>query len=359
MEVFKLLEYADHEQVAFCVAPAVGLRAIVVIHDTTLGPALAGIQALDSESEDTALSLALRLSETLTLKAALAGANYGGGEIVLCGQPAPEHREAAFRALGRFIQGLGGRIIGAPDVGTSALDLSYVARETDFVAGVNLFEGKYDPSYVAAEGVFNSLKVSLEEAGHSAGFEGLSATVQGVGAVGSILAPMLAEAGVEVYINDRNKEAQARLSSKYPSLKPLSDDDIFTQPTDIFCPCGQSGVIRNDTLSHLAGRIICGGTNLQLDSSFHDYGQLTARGITYAPDFAISGGAMISVIAEMEEHQTNWIRTKMIKIPEQLRAIYSEARERETSTVEVAKDMALRRIGSIASLAHSYIPPRG
>jgi leucine dehydrogenase len=359
MEVFKLLEYADHEQVAFCVAPAVGLRAIVVIHDTTLGPALAGIQVLDDASEETALSLALRLSETLTLKAALSGVNYGGGEIILCGQPAPEHREAAFRALGRFIQGLGGRIIGAPDVGTSTLDLSYVARETDYVAGVNLFEGNYDPSYVAAEGIFNSLKVSLKETGHSADFKNLSATVQGVGAVGSLLAPMLAEAGATVYINDLDRKKQARLIARYPSLKPLTDGEIFTQPVDIFCPCGQNGIIQNNTLSHLAGRIVCGGTNLQLASSFHDYGQLTARGITYAPDFAISGGAMVSVVAEREGHPTSWIRTKMAQIPQQLRAIYSEARERETSTVEVAKDLALRRIGSIASLAHSYTPPRG
>jgi glutamate dehydrogenase/leucine dehydrogenase len=356
VEVFKNLETADHEQVAFCVAPAAELRAIIVIHNTTLGPAIAGIRTLDYPDEEAALRDALLLSRGLTYKSAMAGVNYGGGQITVMRQSVAGKREAAFRSLGRFIQGLGGRIIGAPDVGTGALDLTYVATETEHVAGVTLFEGSYDPSLVTASGVMMGIGVCLERTGRGRDLAGKRVALQGVGAVGSILAGKFLEAGAEVYVHDHSGERLERVRARMPSLVPRQASELLDESVDVFCPCGRGGVVGPQSLESLAGKIVCGAANSQLDSAWSDYSQLAELGITYAPDFVVNSGGLISVVGELENHPDQWVFAKMRQIPDLLREIFALAEEGGISTVEAATRLAERRINAIASLAHTYVP---
>ncbi|MCX7020719.1 MAG: leucine dehydrogenase [bacterium] len=359
MEVFKKLETADHEQVAFCVAPAVELQAIIVIHNTTLGPAIAGIRTLDYPDEEAALTDALHLSRGLTYKSATAGLNYGGGQINILRQPAEGKREAAFRALGRFIQGLGGRIIGAPDVGTGALDLTYVATETEFVAGVTLFEGSFDPSLVTASGVMMGLGVCLDETGRGKDLAGKTVALQGVGAVGAILAAKFLEAGARVLVHDHSPERLERVLKRMPSLVPREAAELLDDSVDVFCPCGKGGVVGPETLEPLAGKIVCGAANSQLDPTWDDYSQLAKRAITYAPDFVVNSGGLISVVGELENHPDQWVFAKMRQIPNLLREVFALAGEEGISTVEAAMRLGERRIKAIASLAHSYVSRKG
>ncbi len=356
MEVFKNLEVADHEQVAFCVAPTAGLRAIIVIHNTTLGPAIAGIRTLDYTDEEEALRDALLLSRGLTYKSATAGVNYGGGQITIMRRSVEGKREAAFRALGRFIHGLGGRIIGAPDVGTGALDLTYIATETDYVAGVTLFEGSYDPSLVTASGVMMGIGICLEQTGRGRDLAGKKVALQGVGAVGSILASKCLEAGAQVYVHDHSERRLEGVLKRMPSLVPREHRELFEEPVDVFCPCGRGGIVGQETLEALAGKIVCGAANSQLDPDWSDYSQLAGRGITYAPDFVVNSGGLISVVGELESHPDQWVFAKVRQIPDRLREIFALAEEQGVSTVEAALCLAERRINAIASLAHSYVP---
>jgi leucine dehydrogenase len=359
MEVFKELETADHEQVAFCVAPAAELRAIIVIHNTTLGPAIAGIRTLDYPDEEAALGDALLLSRGLTYKSAAAGLNYGGGQINILRQSVGWKREAAFRALGRFIQGLGGRIIGAPDVGTGALDLTYVACETDYVAGVTLFEGSFDPSLVTATGVIMGIGVCLEATGRGRELSGKTVALQGVGAVGTILAAKFLEAGARVLVHDHNAERLEKVLGRMPSLVPREAEGLLDDSVDVFCPCGRGGVVGPETLEALAGKIVCGAANSQLDPAWNDYAQLAGRGITYAPDFVVNSGGLISVVGELEHHPDQWVFAKIRQIPDLLREVFALASGDGISTVEAAMRLGERRIKAIASLAHSYVPRKG
>jgi len=357
MEVFRNLEAADHEQVAFCVAPAADLRAIIVIHNTTLGPAIAGIRTLDYPDEEAALADALHLSRGLTYKSAAAGLNYGGGQINILRQSVEGKREPAFRALGRFIQGLGGRIIGAPDVGT--VDLTYVATETEFVAGVTLFEGSFDPSLVTASGVMMGLGVCLEATGRGKDLSGKTVAIQGVGAVGTLLAAKFLEAGARVLVHDHSPERLAKVLKKMPSLVPMATEEMLDDSVDVFCPCGRGGVVGPDTLDALAGKIVCGAANSQLDPAWHDYSELAEREITYAPDFVVNSGGLISVVGELEHHPDQWVFAKMRQIPDLLREVFALASAEGISTVEAAVRLGERRIKAIASLAHSYVPRKG
>lgn len=356
MEIFRSLETADHEQVAFCSNPGVGLRAICCVHQTTLGPAIAGIRARDYSDEDEALTDALVLSEQLTHKAAAAEVNYGGGQVVLLGQPPAQRREAAFRALGRFIQTLGGRLIGAPDVGVTALDLGYVATETEYVAGRSLFAGSYDPSAVTADGVLAAIEVCLERRGHATGLAGRRFAVQGVGAVGSLLAAALSEAGGEVFIHDHNEARQRRVVETNPGLTPLDAEELIATEVDVFCPCGRGGFIDAPYLEKLAGRIVCGAANAQVAPGFTDYAQLAEHDILYAPDFIVNSGGLISVVGELEKRPEDWVFAMNRRIGERLNNVFELSEAEGLSTIEAAERLARRRIEAIASLSHSFIP---
>jgi glutamate dehydrogenase/leucine dehydrogenase len=359
MEVFRNLEAADHEQVAFCVAPAAELRAIIVIHNTTLGPAIAGIRTMDYPDEEAALADALHLSRGLTYKSAAAGLNYGGGQINILRRSVEGKREPAFRALGRFIQGLGGRIIGAPDVGTGALDLTYVACETEYVAGVTLFEGSFDPSLVTASGVMMGIGVCLEATGRGKDLAGKTVALQGVGAVGTILAAKFLESGARVLVHDHSPERLERILKRMPSLVPREADALLEDSVDVFCPCGRGGIVGPETLRSLAGKIVCGAANSQLDPIWHDYSGLAEHKITYAPDFVVNSGGLISVVGELEHHPDQWVFAKMRQIPDLLREVFALASAEGISTVEAAVRLGERRIKAIASLAHSYVPRKG
>ena len=295
--LFATLETTGHEQVVYCRDPATGLRAIVAIHDTTLGPGLGGIRMRDYAEESDALVDVLRLSAAMSLKASLAGLDFGGGKAVIVGVAKPEIRADLFRALGRFIDGLGGRYIPTEDLGTYTPDVETLRETSRYGVGVAESRGGGgDPSPMTAWGVFCGMRAAIEAAGLAPGIRGKRVVVQGVGKVGLALVRLLVDAGADLLVSDvdlrRIEEATAI------GARAVANDSVHREPCDILSPCATGALLDERTISELRCKIVAGGANNQLATDADD-DRLQARGILYAPDFAINPGGLINVADEL------------------------------------------------------------
>ncbi len=351
MPVFDHAENYDHEQVVFCRNDSVGLRAIIAIHDTTLGPALGGCRFYNYASEADALRDVLRLSRGMTYKAACAGLNLGGGKAVILGDPRRDKTESLLRAFGQFVDSLGGRYITAEDSGTSVADMDLIHVETKHVCGVSAFAGgSGDPSPVTAWGVFHGIRAACDQVFGTDDLKGRRVAVQGVGNVGSNLVRYLSDAGAKTVICDVDEARIARVSEAHGS-EVVGLDDIYAQDVDVFAPCAMGGVLNDETIPRLNTPIIAGGSNNVLDQMTRHGSMLRDRSILYAPDYVINAGGLINVYAEIQGAP----REKALRDAENifltLKSIFRLAIARGITTAEASNLVAEERIRSVGGLA--------
>ena len=284
-----------HEQVVFCQDASTGLRAIIAIHDTTLGPALGGTRMWDYANEEDAIKDVLRLSRGMTFKAAISGLSLGGGKAVIIGDARNDKTEELMRKFGQFVDDLGGKYITAEDVGMSTKDMQYVRMETKHVTGIpESMGGSGDPSPVTAFGVYMGMKAAAKYKWGSDKLVGKTIVVQGIGHVGENLVRYLTKEDADVIINDINKERLNELSEKFGATVVMGDD-IFDLDMDIYAPCALGATVNPDTISRLKCDIIAGAANNQLANEERDAQLCADRGICYAPDFLINAGGLINV----------------------------------------------------------------
>ncbi|ANX12826.1 leucine dehydrogenase [Fictibacillus arsenicus] len=343
MEIFKYMETYDYEQMVICQDKQSGLKAIICIHDTTLGPALGGTRMWTYDSEDAAIEDALRLARGMTYKNAAAGLNLGGGKTVIIGDPKKDKNEEMFRAFGRYIQGLNGRYITAEDVGTTVEDMDLIYQETPFVTGVSpAFGSSGNPSPVTAYGVYRGMKAAAMEAFGTDSLEGKVIAVQGVGHVAYTLCKHLHEEGASLIVTDINKEAVQRAVEDF-GAKAVDIDDIYSVDCDIFAPCALGAIINDDTISKIKAKVIAGAANNQLKETRHG-DALHEMGIVYAPDYVINAGGVINVADELNGYNRERAIKKVETIYDNIASVIEISKRDNIPTYLAADRLAEERI---------------
>ncbi|MCD5323496.1 MULTISPECIES: Leu/Phe/Val dehydrogenase [Pontibacillus] len=343
MEIFKYMKEYDYEQLLFCQDEASGLKAIIAIHDTTLGPALGGTRMWTYASEEEAIEDALRLAKGMTYKNAAAGLGLGGGKTVIIGDPKTEKNEEMFRAFGRYIQGLNGRYITAEDVGTTVYDMDTIHEETDYVTGISpAFGSSGDPSPVTAYGVYRGMQAAAMEAFGSPSLEGKVIAVQGVGNVSYKLCKHLHEEGAQLIVTDINKESVARAVEDF-GAKAVEPDEIYGVDCDIYAPCALGATINDDTIPQLKAKVIAGAANNQLKEARHG-DQIHEMGIVYAPDYVINAGGVINVADELYGYNQERALKKVKGLYDNVMEVFNIARRDNIPTYKAADRMAEERI---------------
>jgi leucine dehydrogenase len=337
--------FHEHEQIVVCHDEDSGLRAIIGLHDTTLGPGLGGIRMWSYPTDEAALVDVLRLSEGMTYKNSLAGLNLGGGKTVVVGDPRTEKTPEQFQALGRFIERLGGAYLAAEDVGTTTDDAEQVATQTRYITGLPVEKGgSGDPSPMTAWGVVCGMRAALSEAGISEGFEGVHVAVQGAGHVGGGVARHLLAAGARVSIADIYQDRVDPIVEL--GGEQVAADAVHAVECDVFSPCALGAVISPATVDQLRCRVVAGAANNQLaDESMGDV--LKQRGILYAPDFAINAGGVINIGEELDgPYDAARAKQSVERIEQTLRSVFDRARRDDIPPNRAAVQMARERIAA-------------
>ncbi|MGD9152803.1 MAG: Glu/Leu/Phe/Val dehydrogenase [Gammaproteobacteria bacterium] len=347
MTTFKSMNTNDHEQVIFCNDPDSGLKAIIAIHDTQLGPALGGCRMYPYTSEKDALFDVLRLSQGMTYKSAVSGLNFGGGKSVIIGDPTKLSSEQLFRTFGRFVDGLNGRYITAEDVGTDVSTMEWVRIETRHVVGIPTYLGGLgDPSPVTAHGTFVGIKASLKKQTGNDDLAGIKVAVQGAGHVGYYLCQELHEHGAKLFVADINKDALKKVADEF-SATIVKPNEIYSQDVDVFAPCALGAILNDETIAQLKCSVVAGAANNPLLDEMQHADTLKQRGILYAPDYVINAGGLIDVASEFFEagRKLAWDRTEGIY--DTLLKVYTLAEKDNVSTAYASKKMAEDRIHGV------------
>ena len=356
MEIFKELNSRGHEQIAFFNDPYSGLKGIVAIHNTTLGPALGGCRMWNYKSEEEAIIDVLRLSKGMTYKASIAGLNLGGGKAVIIGNPKKDKTEKLFRSFGRFVEGLGGRYITAEDVGTNIHDMENVKIETSYVTGIaKSLGGSGDPSPVTAFGVYMGIKASVKEKFKKNSLSGLNISVQGLGHVGTHLVELLNKDGANIYVTDIDNKRVEDIVDKYDCTY-VAPDKIISQNVDIYAPCALGATINKNSIPKLNCKIIAGGANNVLQETERDSKLLIKENILYAPDYVINAGGLINVANELEGYDKEKAFNQAEKIYDTLMGVFKRAKKESISTTKAAALQAEDRIKKISTLKSFYLP---
>ncbi|WP_110208853.1 Glu/Leu/Phe/Val dehydrogenase dimerization domain-containing protein [Nocardioides daejeonensis] len=348
---------SEHEQVLFCHDEASGLRAIIAIHSTALGPALGGTRFHPYSDTASALDDVLNLSRGMTYKAALAGLDLGGGKAVIIGDPRTLKSEALLRAYGRFVQSLGGRYKTACDVGTFSADMDLIARECDHVTGRTVAHGGAgDSSVLTAFGVFQGMRASAEAAWGSTSLDGRTVGVVGVGKVGRHLVEHLVNDGAEVVVTDVWQPALDRVRDELPQVTIVdSEAALLAQPLDVYAPCALGGALTDDVVADLGAQVVCGAANNQLAHPGIEK-SLADRGILYAPDYCVNAGGLIQVADELEGFDFERARQRAEGILETTRAVFEAARAEGVPPAVAADRLAERRIRDVSRLRSVWLP---
>ncbi|MGL5397905.1 MAG: Glu/Leu/Phe/Val dehydrogenase dimerization domain-containing protein [Shewanella sp.] len=335
MAVFNHVSFDEHEQVVFCHDKESGLKAIIAIHNTNLGPAVGGCRMWNYQSDDEALTDVLRLSRGMTYKNALAGLTMGGGKSVIIADPKRPDREALFRAFGRFINSLGGRYYSAEDVGTTTADIMIAHQETPYMAGL---EGKSgDPSPFTALGTYLGIKAAVKHKLDLDSLKGLKIAVQGVGHVGYYLCKHLHEEGAQLIVTDIHQASLDRVATDFGATV-VAPQDIYSQDVDVYAPCALGATLNDVTLPQLKTKIVAGCANNQLAEVRHGE-QLKEMGILYAPDYVINAGGIINVSFE-KDYDAAKSEAKVREIYNTLLKIFAKADAENRTTGAVADEMA-------------------
>ncbi len=352
--IFNSLQATEHEQVVICSDPDTGLRAIIAIHDTTLGPALGGTRMWNYKSEEEALKDVLRLSRGMTYKAAISGLNLGGGKAVIIGDPHTDKNEPLFRAFGRFVDGLGGRYITAEDVGMDEKNMEWIFSETKYVTGIpKSMGGSGNPSPVTAFGVYMGVKACAKKAYGSDSLEGKRIALQGAGHVASYFARHAAKEGASLIISDIYEEKANELAREVGG-KVVEPDAIYGQDVDIFTPCALGGIINDDTMDQFKCDIIAGGANNVLDEEDRHGRMLMEKGIIYAPDYVINAGGLINVAGELEGYNEQRCHEKAAQIYDTILGILNYSEEHDIPTYEASNRLVEERLASVQKIHKIY-----
>ncbi len=346
MEILNKMVKYGHEQVAMYSDPESGLRGIIAIHDTTLGPSCGGTRMWPYASEADALADALRLSQAMTYKSAAAGLNLGGGKGVIIGDPRADKTEGLLRAWGRFVDTLGGRYLTTTDVGTTGRDLESVHQETQHVVGLDVtLGGSGDTSIMTGLGIYMGMRACAAHAWGSDSLRGRKIAMQGFGKVATHTARHLLEDDAQIFATDIGEAALDK--ARQMGVNVVGPDEIYDTECDIFAPCALGGVINAETIDRLRCRIVAGGANNQLATP-EDGEELHRRGIIYAPDFLINAGGIINAAAEIgQPYNPDRSRQQTERIYEQMAAVLTTSSKKEISTARAADLLAEKRLASV------------
>jgi leucine dehydrogenase len=337
-----------HEQVVFCNDEATGLKAIIGIHNTVLGPALGGTRMWNYANEQEAITDVLRLSRGMTFKAAISGLNLGGGKAVIIGDAKTQKTEAFMRRFGKFVNSLGGKYITAEDVNMKTADMEYIGMETKHVTGLpESMGGSGDPSPVTAYGVYLGMKSTAKKVFGNDSLTGKKVTVQGVGQVGMYLVEHLVKEGAKVTINDISEEKVKALVEKF-GVAVVDADGLYDLDMDIYAPCALGATLNDNTIPRLKCSIVAGAANNQLKEELKHGYMLKDKSITYAPDFLINAGGLINVY---NEHLGNYNRKRALEQAEKIYttnlSILNLAENEKISSQEAAIKLCEKRIEEV------------
>lgn len=350
MNIFEKMEKMEHEQVLFFSDKNSGLKGIIALHNTVLGPALGGTRLWKYNNEEAALNDVLRLSRGMTFKSSIVGNNLGGGKAVIIDSNNATKDEAYWRSYGKFVDNLGGKYITAEDVGTNTQFIEYISQETKHVAGKpEYLNGSGDPSPVTAYGVYLGMKAAQKHLSGSDSLKGKKVAVQGVGHVGQYLIDLLAKENAHILISDINENNIKDVSSKY-KVDIVDVNDIYDAEMDIYAPCALGATVNDDTLNRLKCSIIAGSANNQLEDE-HKHGDIVKeKGIIYAPDFLINAGGVINCYIETVGYNRERAMAATEKIYDQTYNILSKASTENRNAQEVALEIAMERIEKIGKI---------
>jgi len=355
ISVFDEVSQYAHEQLVYCYDEHTGLKAIIGIHNTVLGPALGGTRMWNYKSEKEAFVDVLRLSRGMTFKAAISGLNLGGGKAVIIGDARKIKTEALLRRFGKFVESLHGKYVTAEDVNMSPDDMEYIAMETKYVTGLSeKVGGSGDPSPFTAYGVYMGMKACAKEAYGSDSLSGKKVAVQGVGHVGHYLVKHLSEEGAKIIVSDINKEKIREINKAF-TVEVVNENELCNSDMDIYAPCALGATINDDTLSKMNCDIIAGAANNQLEDENKHGKLLMEKGIIYAPDFMINAGGLINVGLDF---LGNYSRERVFKKVERIYSIVLDiihkTKEDEIPSQEAAIKLATKRIEDIGKVKLKY-----
>ncbi len=357
MEKFDYMEKYGYEQLVYMHDRSSGLKGLICIHNTTLGPALGGTRIWEYANEDDAVLDVLRLARGMTKKAACAGLNLGGGKAVLIGNSKKlrqdtVRREAFWRAYGKYVESLGGRYITAEDVGTTPEDMEYIHMETKHVTGLRNTSG--DPSPLTALGVYKGIKACVKELTGTSKMDGMKVAVQGLGHVGMIICKHLADEGAILFVSDIDNERVDEAVKQF-NATAVKPEEIIGLDVDIFCPCALGAIINEETIPTLKCKIIAGCANNVLKESAVDGQKIHDMGILYAPDYVINAGGLINVYQEIIGYDYNSVVRQVDVIYDRIREIIRTSKETNTPTYLVADTMAEKRIEMMRNISSIYL----
>lgn len=352
-DLFAGLETTNHEQIVFCQDNATGLKAIIAIHNTVLGPGLGGTRMWSYAHEKDAIRDALRLSRGMTYKAAVAGLNLGGAKAVIIGDARTQKSESLMRKFGRFVENLNGKYITAEDVGTTTRDMEFIRMETKHVVGLpEVMGGGGDPSPVTAYGTYMGMKASAKAAWGSDSLEGKSIAVQGIGKVGMHLLEHLHKEGARLYVSDIN-ENSLKQAAHYGAI-PVNGDDMYDLDIDVFAPCALGAVLNTNTIERLKCSVIAGAANNQLEDEKVHGDMIRDKGIHYAPDFVINAGGLINVYSEYGGYVREIAMSQTENIYNTILEIYRISGEKNINTQFAAINLAEKRINDVMLVHSTY-----
>jgi leucine dehydrogenase len=354
MSFFEEIRTMGHERVLICSNPDVGLKAIIAVHSTILGPGLGGCRMWNYASDEEAMTDVLRLSRGMTYKAAAAGLNLGGGKAVIIGDAKADKSEALFRNFGRYIDSLGGLYITAEDVGTDMEDMELILTETKWVTGVApAHGGSGDPSPVTAYGTLQGLMAAIKWQFDEPEIQGRSVAIQGLGSVGGHLAGYLLERGAKVFGCDIDPDAIAEAEDKGVEIVPPGE--IFDVDCDVFAPCAMGAILNDDTIPKLKCKVVAGAANNQLEDDKRHADMLDQRGILYAPDFVINAGGLINVYNELLGSYNQERALRMTRgIYLNLTRVFEIAQRDSIATAKAADRVAEERIATVQKMGSKH-----
>ena len=352
---FDTLYAEGHEEVVFFSDPSCNLKAIVAIHDTTLGPALGGTRMWPYQTVDEAITDVLRLSKGMTYKAAVSGLNLGGGKAVIIGDPKKDKSEALFRSYGRFLESLNGRYITAEDVNIGVEDIEHIFTETSYVTGVaKTHGGSGNPSPYTARGVFRGIEASLAKVFGDRSAKDKVVALQGAGSVGRNLGELLYKAGAKVFVTDISEKNIELFKEKCPTAEVVGVDDIYDVNCDVYAPCALGATVNDQTINRIKCKIVAGAANNQLAEPRHG-DILKEKGILYAPDYLINAGGLMNVSIEFE----GWSDTKATRMVDTIydttMKIFKISEEQNIPVYKATDVLAESRLESIKKIQGKFL----
>lgn len=340
MKIFDRMKKRGHEQLVFCLNKPTGLRAIIAIHDTTLGTSVGGTRLMEYEREEDAIVDALRLSEISTFQSASFDSDMGGGAAVLMTEEGQEIDEAYFRAFGRFVEGLKGLFVAYPSLGTTDRDFRYVRRETMSIAPM---EGSHE---ITAIGVLAGMQACLREIDGNKSLEGRKIAVQGVGDVGSSLVDLLADKKADIIVTDIRYDALKIVQDRHPDVTIVRPEEILDVECDVLSPCAVGRILNDETIPRLKCKVVAGAASDLLEEPRHA-DALKERGILYAPDFVIGGAELYQMEPELKDAPRESLRAEARRVYDVVAKIVTRAKKEGTTPYRIAVAAAARRVGRI------------